>query len=169
MSMPHRHPHLPALAITVLAAFLGSAPASAATADCDRSCLAGLITQYVDALVAHDPSTLPLADKVKFTEDSRALELGEGLWQTATGKGTFRHDYLDTTKQVAASHVQIMEGDNQALYSVLLHVQDRQITGIETLVQRITPDSRFQPPNSVDRSAAWTIRCRPASAWRVKT
>jgi len=31
------------------------------------------------------------------------------------------------------------------LYSVLLHVAGRQIAGIETLVQRVGPDSRFQP------------------------
>jgi hypothetical protein len=145
MSTSSRLPPLSALAISMLVALLGSAPASAASADCDRSCLGDLMTQYIDALVAHDPSTLPLAESVKFTEDSRALQLGEGLWQTATGKGSFRQDYLDTTKQVAASHVQIMEGENQALYSVLLQVKDRQITGIETLVEHITPDSRLQP------------------------
>src|SRR5690606_38476553 len=73
------------------------------------------------------------------------IRLGDGLWKTVTGKGTFRHDYLDTTRQVAASHVVVLEGQAQALLSVLLHVEDRRIAGIETLVQRITPESRFQP------------------------
>ena len=122
---------------------LSSMPASAA--DCDRTCLSGMITQYVDALVAHDPSKLPLADKIRYTEDSKALKLGEGLWKTATAKGQFRQDYLDLKKQVAAAHVVIVEGQNRALYSVLLYVKDNKITGIETLVQRITPESRFQP------------------------
>ena len=31
------------------------------------------------------------------------------------------------------------------IYSLLLHVKDRRIAGIETLVQRITPEGRFQP------------------------
>jgi hypothetical protein len=62
-----------------------------------------------------------------------------------TAKGSFRHDYLDTRKQVAAAHVQLLEGNNQVLYSVLLHVAGSRIAGIETLVQRITPESRFQP------------------------
>ncbi len=31
------------------------------------------------------------------------------------------------------------------LYSVLLHMDGEQIAGVETLVQRVTPDSRFQP------------------------
>ncbi len=130
-------------ALLSLSAINASAAQPAGT--CDRSCLAGLVTQYVDALVARDPARLPVEADARFTEDSRAIKLGEGIWKTATGKGTFRHDYLDTRKQVAASHVVILEGQNQALYSVLLHVKNRRIAGIETLVQRITPESRFQP------------------------
>jgi hypothetical protein len=127
------------------ALLLGVSQAPAAAENCDRACLGGLLTQYVDAVVARDHSKLPLADNVRFTEDSKALELGEGIWQAATTKGEFRHDYLDTKKQVAATHVQLHEGKNQVLYSVLLHVKDRKIAGIETLVQRVTPESRFQP------------------------
>jgi hypothetical protein len=121
-------------------------PRVAAAADtCNRACLTGLLDQYIDAVVAHDPSKLPLADSVRITEDSNAVKLGEGLWKTVTGKGQFRHDYLDTRKQVAATHVVLLEGPVQVLYSVLLHVKDRKIGGIETLVSRITPESRFQP------------------------
>ncbi len=46
------------LALLVLPAL---APAPAAAATCDRACLTGLITSYVDALVAHDPARLPFA------------------------------------------------------------------------------------------------------------
>ncbi|MEJ1961729.1 MAG: hypothetical protein WDO56_09355 [Gammaproteobacteria bacterium] len=139
----------PVAKITALAMlsvlFVGFSQAPAAAENCDRACLAGLITQYVDALVAHDPSKLPLAENARFTEDSQAAKLGEGIWKTVTAKGQFRQDYLDTKRQVAATHVQVYEGKNQLLYAVLLHVKDRKIEGIETLVQRLTPESRFQP------------------------
>jgi len=125
--------------------FLGVSALPASAADCDRECLGGLVTQYVDALLAHDPGKLPVTDDVRFTEDSKALELGEGLWTAKLTKGTFRQDYLDTEKQIAASHVHFMEGDTQVLLSVLLHVADGRIAGIETLVQRVAPGSRFQP------------------------
>jgi len=135
--------------ITITAAFLltllGFSVQSRAFEECNRDCLKGMITQYIDALAAHDPSRLPLADNVRFTEDSKALKLGEGLWQTATSKASFRQDYLDTEKQVAAAHIAVREGQNQALCSVLLHVKDMKITGIETLVEHITPESRIQP------------------------
>ncbi len=121
-----------------------SAPAFAA--DCDRDCLAGLITQYQDALAAQDPSALPLAADVRFTQNSQEMQLGEGAWETVTAKGEFRQDYLDTHAQVAASHFTMKEGaDDQLLYSLVLHLEDGQIGGVETLVQRITPESRFQP------------------------
>ncbi len=133
-----------ACALLALAAAV-SRPALPAESRCDRSCLAGLITQYVDAVVAHDPSRLPLLPGARVTEDSRSAKLGEGLWKSATGKGSFRHDYLDVRKQVAASHVVIQEGENLALVSVLLHVKDGRIGGIEQLVQRVAPGARLKP------------------------
>ena len=135
-----------ALVATGLLTLLGLAAAPASAADCDRTCLGNMLTRYVDALVAHDASKLPLADKVKYTEDSKDAKLGEGIWKSVTAKGAFRQDFLDVKKQVAAAHLVLMEGDkNQAQLSVLLYIKDNKITGIETLVNRVTPESRFQP------------------------
>src|SRR5690606_28101828 len=88
----------------MLRALPAFAPAAYAQ-DCDRACMEDLITQYVDALVSRDHTSLPLADEVKYTVDGQAATLGEGLWETVTDKQSFRQDYLDTEKQVAASHV----------------------------------------------------------------
>jgi hypothetical protein len=114
-------------------------------AECDRECLRGMITKYVEAIVAHTPQSLPLAANVRFTEDSRALPLGEGAWKTVTRAGTFRQDYLDVRRGIAASHVELHEEGAQVQYSLVLRVVDQKITGIETLVNRITPTSKFQP------------------------
>jgi hypothetical protein len=118
---------------------------SAQAADCDRVCLKVILTQYVDAMVSHDRARVPLAANARFTEDSKDLKLGDGLWKTVTRIGDFRQDYIDLAKQIAASHIVVFEGDAQVLYSVVLRVADRKITGIETLVDRITPNSRFKP------------------------
>ncbi|MES2626023.1 MAG: hypothetical protein V4628_12145 [Pseudomonadota bacterium] len=130
---------------TGLLAFIGLTASPVWAQDCNRECMTGLLTGYMDALVAHDPSKLPMLENYRYTENSKDVKFGEGLWQSVTGKTAFRHDYLDTTKQVAASHVALQEGANTVLYSVLLHLDDSKIAGIESLVQRITPDSRFQP------------------------
>jgi hypothetical protein len=49
---------------------------------------------YVSALVAHGPKVLPLATNMRFTEDTVEMPLGEGLWKTASGLGTFRQDII---------------------------------------------------------------------------
>lgn len=51
---------------------------------CDRDCLLDIADRYLAALVAHDPSAAPLADSVRFTENTVLLEVGDGLWQTAS-------------------------------------------------------------------------------------
>ena len=133
------------VALLTLISLSALLPSTVLAQNCDRSCLTGMLTRFVAALAAHDPSMLPLADDVRYTEDSRRAELGEGIWQSVTAYGGFRQDYIDTRKQVAAAHLLFHEGDTQVLYSVLLHVADRKIAGIETLVQRVVPGGRLQP------------------------
>jgi len=112
---------------------------------CDRACLTGMMTQFIDTLVAHDPSKLPLADGARYTEDSRNARLGDGIWKSVTANGGFRQDYVDTRKQVVAAHVLLRENATQVLYSVLLHVANMKIAGIETLAQRVDATGKFQP------------------------
>lgn len=66
-----------------------TAPVPAAAA-CDRQCLISATDAYVAAIVAHDPSKAPLADKVVFVENLTKLQPGEGLWKAVvTAPGTF--------------------------------------------------------------------------------
>ncbi len=129
----------------VIAIPAGVSQTSAAVESCNRTCMTGMITLYIDALVAHDHSKFLLTDKFRFTEDGKEIDLGEGLWKTVTAKGQFRQDYLDAKRQIAATHILVYEDKNQVLYSVLLYLKGKRIAGIETLVQRITPDSKFPP------------------------
>lgn len=136
-------------AAAVAFAAVGLAPAALAqnapAQPCDRACLSGLMTNYIDALAAGDATRLPVAANIRATEDSRELALGDGLWDSVTGAGEFRQDYIDTARQIAASQVEMREGRNPVLLSVVLHVEGQQIAGVETLVQRFTPNSRFKP------------------------
>jgi hypothetical protein len=110
--------------------------ASAAGSDCDRACLRGFITQYHDALLAHNPNTLPLSDKVRFTEDTVEMKLGEGLWKNASKIRSYRQDILDVRQGVAASQVVVEEGGMPALLVLRLKVANNRITEIETQVTR---------------------------------
>ena len=100
---------------------------------CDRECLSGFITQYMDAMVARDPGRLPTAPNVKFTEDCKEIKLGEGEWKLITGLTDYRRDILDVREGVAVSYLVIEEGDSQVLFSLRLKVVDKKITEIETM------------------------------------
>lgn len=108
--------------------------AAASATDCDRACLKKMMTTYLSALVAQNPSKAPIAANVRFTEDSKDLKPGEGMWKTATGLGDYRQDFIDVKQQVVASHVTVDESGKRALYTVRLKVAKGKITEIETLV-----------------------------------
>jgi hypothetical protein len=75
---------------------------------CTREVLKGFIDKYFAALEAHDPSGLPLASDVKYTENGVELPVGKGFWQTA-GKTLLRRDLIDTQKCGTHSNVVIEE------------------------------------------------------------
>jgi hypothetical protein len=120
-----------------------------ATVDCDRECLRAFITQYLDALVAHHPTTLPVAEKARFTEDSVEAHLGEGLWKTATRLRGYRQDVLDTRESVAASQVIVEESDTPALLLLRLKVAGNKITEIETMVTHTQKEGGLFKPDAL--------------------
>lgn len=111
-------------------------PMFAASPDCDRSCLRGFITQYLDAMVAHNPRALPLSDKVRFTEDTVEMKLGEGLWKSASKIRSYRQDILDVRQGVAASQVVVEDSGMPALLVLRLKIAGKKITEVETQVTR---------------------------------
>jgi len=118
------------------ALLLSSTGAQAATPSCDRACLKGVMSSYLAALTARTPAKAPVAAGVRFTEDNKQAGLGDGLWKTATGLGTYRQDFVDPKLGVAGAHVVVMEGAKPALLAVRLKVVGRRITEVETQVTR---------------------------------
>lgn len=119
---------LGALGVMILCAGAASA------ANCDRACLKNMMTTYLNAVAAQDPSKAPLAKNVRFTEDSKDLKVGDGFWKTATKVGDYRQDFIDVKEQVVASHATMEESGKRALYTVRLKVAGGKISEIETLV-----------------------------------
>jgi hypothetical protein len=109
-------------------------PAAAKT--CDRDCLRGFITQYLNTMVAHNPGALPVAANVRFTENSRVMELGDGLWQTVSDLGTYRQDVLDVRQHTAASQVVVEDSGKPVLLVLRLKVNKGKISEIETMLTR---------------------------------
>jgi len=119
-----------------LALIVAATTLHAATPGCDRACLRGFITQYLDAMLTHNPNTLPLSKTVRFTEDTVDMKLGEGLWKNASKIRSYRQDILDVRQGVAASQVVVEEGGSPALLMLRLKVVGKKITEVETQVTR---------------------------------
>jgi len=128
---------------------IAAGTAHAATADCDRECLRGFITQYLDALVAHNPSALPLGNNVRFTEDSVEMHLGDGLWKDASRIREYRQDILDVRQGIAASQVIAEVAGSPVFLMLRLKVADKKITEIETMVTRTQKEGALFKPETL--------------------
>jgi len=119
--------------------------------NCDRECLKGFVTQYTDAMAAHNPGALPVTANVKFTEDSKELKLGEGMWKTFTKLAGYRRDILDVKQGVAVSFL-VVEGTDPAvptLYVIRLKIEDRKVSEIESMLVRNRQEGMLYNPDNL--------------------
>ncbi|WP_437940068.1 hypothetical protein [Sorangium sp. So ce341] len=104
--------------------------------DCTRELLDGLLDDYFAALAAGDPSSLPLADGVKFTENAVQAEIGTtDFWKNA---GEVKHSQraLDTEACSVGAQAVIPEGGRDLPVALRIKVEGSQMTEIETIVVR---------------------------------
>jgi hypothetical protein len=118
------------------AAGSGNAAGDGNTDACTRDLLKSTTSAYFTALAAHDPSTLPLADSVKFTENGKTQMLGQaGLWQTA-GALKFSVSALDTETCNAATQAVVPDGNTDIPVAVRLKLVGGKLAEIETIAVR---------------------------------
>jgi hypothetical protein len=126
------------------------AGAETVAAECDRACLEGYVNRYLDAMLEHEATPELFAPGCRFTENGVQLPLGEGLWASMVGKGTYEFYVPDVvTQQVAFIGTAREEAPrNQPPSSVALalrlKVRDGLITEAEQLV--IRPESNLLDP-----------------------
>ncbi len=122
--------------LTSLLCFSLSAGASV-KGECNRECLAGFMTKYLNALVAHDASRLPTTKNVKYTENGVRINLNDGLWNTASAMPTYRIDVIDEKSGQVGLLGRINENGNNNWYAVRLKVEmGEKVSEIETLIVR---------------------------------
>src|SRR6185437_15739700 len=128
-----------------IGALLATWGVCASAASCDETCLKATMDGYLEALAAHDASRLPLAPHVKFTENGVEIPLGEALWVTFSGAGTYRHDFYDPSTGGVATFITMKENGTPGYLTVRLKVVDRKLTEIETVVNRDAAGAVTQP------------------------
>jgi hypothetical protein len=150
--------------LAFLAALLMVCPRVAVARDCDRACLGDLVTQYLNDMVARNPGALPVASNIRFTENGDPMKLGDGLWRTASGLGTYRQDILDAQEHTAATQAVVLEdGDKPVLFALRLRERDGKISQAETMVVRQGKSSLIFDPAGFQRTNEQMALVPPAS------
>jgi hypothetical protein len=117
--------------------------------DCDRACLNGFVDQLIVAMVKHDPSTLPLARDVKYTENGQVLKIGDGFWGTASSLPTYKI-YADDPQAGQAMFMGVLqENGAPVIFCLRLKVELHRIAEIEALIARKEGGSIARPENLV--------------------
>ncbi len=112
--------------------------------------LVAVMDRYLEALVANEPSTVPVTEDLKVTENGYQVRLGQGLFQTAS-EITYRQYIPDAATGQIVLYGVAKETMKLANFLVRLKVEDDAIAEIETIVARegtasiANPSSLKQP------------------------
>jgi hypothetical protein len=110
----------------------GGAPSD----ECTRALLDGLLDDYFVALSAGDPSSLPLAADLKFTENAQETDIGTTEFWMNAGDTKYSQRLLDTEACSAAAQAVIPEDGMDLPVGLRIKVVASEITEIETVVVR---------------------------------
>jgi len=129
--------------IVILAGLITSLPAVAAepewnaasVKECDRACLVGIMDGYMNAIFQHDPKAVPpLAADVRMTENTGAMDVGEGmLWRSRVEPTSFKFYAADPLQGQVAMGARLQLQGRDTLVSVRLKVDRGKILEIEQL------------------------------------
>jgi hypothetical protein len=121
------------LGAMALAMIAGTVQASDAVLD--RAALLKLADNYLAALVAHDPSRVPLAADVKIVENVTRIKPGEGLWKTASSAPTqFKIVAADPITQEVGGLVVMQNSDKASQVGFRLKVVNGKIVEAEHMI-----------------------------------
>ncbi len=117
-----------------------------AASKCDAKCLDQIVDHFRAALIAHDPALLPMADRVRYTENGQVLKIGDGLWGTLTGWGSYKL-YIDDPEDGEVGFVgETFEAGMPGLFCARLRVVNGKVDEIEVLdTRKETPTGFTQP------------------------
>jgi hypothetical protein len=113
----------------------------------DREKLLKLADDYLDALVNKDPSRLPWAEYVSFTENNVALYVGDGAWNTVDTLDDYYFPFADEHSQTVGLFRVIRERGNPAVLCARIKVEKGGIAELETIVARRMGDAPFPNPD----------------------
>jgi hypothetical protein len=119
---------------------------------CDRACLYGFLDKYLDGLKAKDPSRVPWAKNIRYSENNVMMKVGDGVWGTITGLGTYNLRMADPTTGEVGFYSLVEETKSSSAFALRLKVEDGRISEAETLIRRSDGGGAFpSKPNLIDK------------------
>ncbi len=113
--------------------------------DCDYECLIDYTTNYIEALAGRNPANAKLAPDVMFSENNVLMPVGnDGLWGTIGAVREGEMMVADVETGNAAWFGIVEEHGNPAYLAMRIKVEDRLITEVETVMNRL-PDACQNP------------------------
>ena len=114
-------------------------------AHCNDACLTRAVNNYLAALVAHDPSMVPLSSHLEFVENLKDLKPGEGLWQTATALPTSFKIYVPDSVSEQVGFLGVMKvSDKPTIVALRLKIRHGQIVAAEHLIAPIRGEASMK-------------------------
>jgi len=95
-----------------------------------------MLDRYLAAVIAHDRSKAPLAIGFRQTENAINASPGKGVWHSVTALGKVQRRYFDPVTGQAGYYGTVMEGNDAAIVTIRLRVEDRKLTEAEWYIAR---------------------------------
>jgi len=115
-----------------------------------REDLYAALDRYCDALLARDHTRLAWASGAFTTENNVALQPGDGLWGTITGRGTYDFRFADVRTSQVALFTTVEETNASSAACIRIGLRGQAIAEVETIVVRqadealVFPDPKFE-------------------------
>jgi len=135
------------ISFTWLCCFTACSDAPVSNGEMSSEDLTAVMERYLGLLVKNDPAGLPLADAIKITENGYAIQLGNGLFQTAE-EITYKQYMADPSAGQVMVFGVVKESVLLANFMVRLKVAGDKITEIETIVAR-KDEASFASPEDL--------------------
>jgi hypothetical protein len=142
------------LAVTTAAAQVEPAPSSFRVV-CGHDCLEEFAERFLHGISHGDATAVPLAPRVRYTENGVELAIGDALWATAQGLGDNRLVFTDPVTGGIQLYAAVVESGLPSMLGARLKVENRQITEIETSVLRRNADDPAMANFALDRPIWW--------------
>jgi len=124
---------LAAALVLVVFPYSARAQKNAVPPSCDRACLVGFMNKFLTALVTRNPSGVPWAEKVEFTENNARMMIGDGSWGVATGKQDNDLIVADPLTGEVGYFGTVELNDWPTWYAARLRVMDGKVSELETI------------------------------------